>query len=100
MKIDVVHKVYFTLAGIPLVLFIAMLSSKELKGDIESFLFILFFIGVLSFFLGVWGIRLIDKSKKNNERVPFLGLATLLASSIFILNFLLMIWGGIMDSLI
>ena len=87
------------LAGLPLVLFIVLFTSMEVEGDDGSFFFILFFIGLLSLFLGVWGIRLMDKSKKNNERVLFLGFATLWASSIFILNFLFMVWGGIMDSL-
>jgi len=100
MKIDEIHKIYFTLAGIPLVLSIILFTSMEIEGDDGSFFVILSLIGFLSLILGVWGIRLMDKSKKNGERVLFLGLATLLASSIFILNFLIMIWGGIMDSLI
>ena len=36
----IVKKVYFWIAGIPLVIFFVMLTSKELEGDSESFYFL------------------------------------------------------------
>lgn len=88
----IVKKVYFWIAGIPPVLFIVMLSSKELKGDYESFYFLFYILALFSLILGVWGVGLMVKSNKYGERVLSLGFATLIAISVFILLILQLIF--------
>ena len=81
----IVKKVYFWITGIPLVIFFVMLTSKELDGDSESFYFLFAILSWFSLILGVWGVQLMVKSNKNGEKILSLCLATLMASTVFIL---------------
>jgi len=93
-------KIYFALAGLPLVLFIIGFSSLGMEGDDGSFAFLFAFLALFSFILGVWGVRLMVKSSKKGKRELSLDLATLIASSVFILLCLLEIGSGIIEQFI
>jgi hypothetical protein len=90
--------IYFALAGLPFVLFIIAFNSFPPEGDDGSFFVIFFLLALFSFILGVWGVRLLVKSNKKGERVLSLGLATLIASSVFILQCTQSLYTGIMNS--
>ena len=93
-----VKKIYFALAGLPLVLFIIMLSFLEFEVDDGSVFLLFSFLVLFSFILGVWGVRLMVKSNKKGERVLSLGLAALIASSVFILQCITILYAEIQYS--
>ncbi|MDH3257595.1 MAG: hypothetical protein OEM27_08250 [Nitrospinota bacterium] len=93
-------KIFFALCGLPLVLFIVGFSSLGMEGDDGSFTFLFAFLALFSFILGVWGVRILVKSNKKEERVLSLGFATLIASSVFILLCLLEIGSGIIEQFV
>ena len=84
-------KIYFTIAGLPFILLIAMIGSLGLGGGHGGIGALYLYLDIFSFILVVWGVRLMTKASKKGKRIFYLGLATLIASSVFIFQFLVLI---------